>query len=356
MKKVAFVLGLLAPILAFAQIQITSSEIPGAIGINWTSDLNNGTSVSVGDTGGPHIWDLTSYSAGSDTLVDTIVDKNNYAFKDSFPSANYVQLKVDFQDPKNSGRMYYRLATDSLSLLGRTIVPDTSIGVKVVRFTPPAYVKLPIAYGDQGVINSSGTFGIVMGGFPFTVNMNVRAHLKVDGYGQVKIPYKTFDCLRVLHYDTVIVAIPGITAETTRTIEYQFWAENYGQVAKITSMNNEIDPNFTTGNLERMVGSNIGIEEKNMPEQKTTSLYPNPFYNNVNIKYSLSNPGHVSLKIYDITGNLVRTLVNNSQPTGNHTMLWDGKNTNGTKVPAGIYFYELKTPTNNLMNKIILLK
>jgi hypothetical protein len=350
MKRAIFVLSLVTPLLAFAQIQISSSEIPTAVGTNWTADLNDSITLDVGTAGGSHVWDFTSYPAGSDTIVDTIIAKNNSPFGDSFPSANEVEIKIDKQNSMNSKWSYHRLVQDSIIMLGQTFMADTS--TQLFRFTPPCYIGLPLTYNDEWVMNTTGSLD--MGG-SVTMYLNSKIHLKVDGYGQIQLPYKTFDCLRVIEYDTVIMSIPSVMTDTTTSIIYQFWAENYGVVATITSMAGETNPNFTTGDLERMTNQ-TGIEERNTPEQKAVSLYPNPFYNSVDIKYSLVNSENVSLKIYDVSGNLVSTLINNSQSAGEHNMLWNAKNTNGTKVPAGIYFYELKTPTEKIRNKIILLK
>ncbi|MFA5031982.1 MAG: FlgD immunoglobulin-like domain containing protein [bacterium] len=353
MKKVAFVLGLVAPMLVFAQIQISSSEIPSAVGTKWCMDYNSSVTVDVGTAGASKIWDFTSQAVGNDSGLNTITAKNNAPFKDSLSAANYILITKNYQ-AGDSNCTYSRLVQDSFNLMGETI--DTlGSGLQLIRLVPPIYTKLPIVYGNQWTANSSGQFKVIMGGFPVTIAVNMKTHCLIDGYGQVKIPYGNFDCLRLLEYDTLIFSAMGMM-DTMATIAYKFWAENYGIVTTITSADGETNPNFTTGNLQRMMNSNIGIEEKTIPEQRVVGIYPNPFYNNVSIKYSLSNSGNVNLKIYDITGNLVRTLVDNSQSAGNYNMLWDGKNTNGTKVPAGIYFYELKTPTDKAMNKIILLK
>ncbi|MDD2889811.1 MAG: FlgD immunoglobulin-like domain containing protein [bacterium] len=353
MKKVAFVLGLVAPILAFAQIQITSSDIPSDTGTKWWMDYNSSVTVNVGTAGASKIWDFTSQAVGNDSGLNTIIDKNNAPFKDSLPAANYVLITKNYP-AGDSNCTYSKLVSDSFNLMGETI--DTmGSGLQLIRLAPPIYTKLPITYGNQWAANSNGQFKVIMGGFPVTIAVNMKTHCQIDGYGQVKIPYGNFDCLRLLEYDTLIFSAMGMM-DTMATIAYKFWAKNYGIVATVTSADGETNPNFTTGNLNRMTQFHTAIEERTSPKQKIVNLYPNPFRNNIDIKYSLANSGNVSLKIYDITGNLVRTLVDNSQSVGNHNMLWNGNNTNGTKVPAGIYFYELKTPTDKLMNKIILLK
>ncbi|MBN2425521.1 MAG: T9SS type A sorting domain-containing protein [Calditrichaceae bacterium] len=84
--------------------------------------------------------------------------------------------------------------------------------------------------------------------------------------------------------------------------------------------------------------------------------YPNPFNPITNIEFRISNHEFVTLKIFDILGREVITLVNEHKPAGTYTIQWNGRNTQGQPVDSGIYFYRLKS--NNLVasKKCILLK
>ncbi len=70
--------------------------------------------------------------------------------------------------------------------------------------------------------------------------------------------------------------------------------------------------------------------------------YPNPFNPVTNINFSLPKEGFVSIKVYDVTGRMVKTLVNEVIETGNYTVTFDG-----SQFASGIYFYRLET--NNFM-------
>jgi hypothetical protein len=69
--------------------------------------------------------------------------------------------------------------------------------------------------------------------------------------------------------------------------------------------------------------------------------YPNPFNSSTMIKYQLSSTGEVNLKIYDLLGKEVRTLVNQKQNSELHQVNWDGKNKYGDRVASGIYIFQL---------------
>ena len=68
---------------------------------------------------------------------------------------------------------------------------------------------------------------------------------------------------------------------------------------------------------------------------------PNPFNPTTLIRFGLSKPGHVSLRVYDAAGRRVRTLVDATRPAGRHTIEWDGMNDRRQPVASGIYFYRL---------------
>lgn len=84
--------------------------------------------------------------------------------------------------------------------------------------------------------------------------------------------------------------------------------------------------------------------------------YPNPFNPVTNIAFGLPVDSKVSLKIYNIAGQLVRTLVNETMSAGNHTVTWDGANSSGEKVASGIYFYKLNAGEFSKTMKMVMTK
>jgi 3',5'-cyclic AMP phosphodiesterase CpdA len=103
---------------------------------------------------------------------------------------------------------------------------------------------------------------------------------------------------------------------------------------------------------------NTGAIFVNLP--KTFAMpqnYPNPFSNETKIDYQLPRDCKVDLKIYDVTGRLVKTLINNDEKmAGYHTVLWDGKNDIGENVVNGIYFYVIKADNYNKIGKMVLIR
>ena len=71
--------------------------------------------------------------------------------------------------------------------------------------------------------------------------------------------------------------------------------------------------------------------------------FPNPFHTQTQIGFSLPYDENVQLKIYDIRGELINTLLNVKLPAGQHTILWNGRSANGKQVTPGVYLYMLQT-------------
>lgn len=84
--------------------------------------------------------------------------------------------------------------------------------------------------------------------------------------------------------------------------------------------------------------------------------YPNPFNPNTKINFSIAKSENVTLKVYDMMGREVISLVNQKMNPGKYSSDWTGINANGTKVASGVYFYRLVTPSFSEVKKMVLVK
>jgi len=83
---------------------------------------------------------------------------------------------------------------------------------------------------------------------------------------------------------------------------------------------------------------------------------PNPFTSQTLIQYSLLSPTPVHLTIYNSSGQLIKTLAREVELPGLHTRRWDGRDEQGKRVAAGVYFYRLVTQGNTDTKKMVLLR
>jgi len=91
--------------------------------------------------------------------------------------------------------------------------------------------------------------------------------------------------------------------------------------------------------------------DKKLTDFRLNQNYPNPFNPTTVIEYQIPKKSDVSLNIFDITGKLVETLVNENQQTGIYKVNWDASN-----QPTGIYFYKLMMEDQSKTQKMILMK
>jgi hypothetical protein len=84
--------------------------------------------------------------------------------------------------------------------------------------------------------------------------------------------------------------------------------------------------------------------------------YPNPFNPSTTIRFALPTESLVKLTVYDMTGAVVKNLMNNALGAGNKEVTWDGTNASGAKVATGMYIYRLEAGNFSAVKKMLLLK
>ena len=106
------------------------------------------------------------------------------------------------------------------------------------------------------------------------------------------------------------------------------------------------------------VFNNVDVEDENvLPEALTLHQnYPNPFNPSTEIAFTLAERSAVRLTIYNVLGQVVRTLTNDVMAPGTHSFTWDGQNSLGAAVPSGVYLYSLDTGDQVLSKKMTLIK
>ncbi|MFQ5640176.1 MAG: FlgD immunoglobulin-like domain containing protein, partial [bacterium] len=120
---------------------------------------------------------------------------------------------------------------------------------------------------------------------------------------------------------------------------------------------NPFDVNLTgIGKIADPV-SGIGDPKTLLPEQiRLHANYPNPFNAGTVIEYELPAVSEVRLLIYNNLGQLIRTLVDETQSAGFKKIVWDGKNQKGKRVVSGNYYYQLEGNRKKIVRRMILQK
>ena len=88
----------------------------------------------------------------------------------------------------------------------------------------------------------------------------------------------------------------------------------------------------------------------------TANNYPNPFNPETTIEFYNPRAGKVTINIYNIKGQLVKSLINQNMAQGTNSVVWDGRDGNNNPIASGIYFYKLETDSKTITKKMILMK
>ncbi len=127
----------------------------------------------------------------------------------------------------------------------------------------------------------------------------------------------------------------------------------------------DVSQGLANSNPDHYYWGNYGLTVKDPDKQPNLPYsfallqnYPNPFNLTTAISYRLSGSGpcRTTIRVYNLLGQLVRTLVDGEQEPGYHSVRWDGRNGLGKDVSSGIYFYKLQAGDYTSVRKMILLK
>jgi hypothetical protein len=106
----------------------------------------------------------------------------------------------------------------------------------------------------------------------------------------------------------------------------------------------------------------IALDETGIEDGVVQSVFalrqntPNPFRNGTTMAFSLPSPARATIGVYNVAGRKVATVVDRDFPAGSHNVQWNGTDSDGRPVPAGIYFYRIDAGENSSTKKMLVLK
>jgi hypothetical protein len=142
--------------------------------------------------------------------------------------------------------------------------------------------------------------------------------------------------------------------------------EGSGEVVRLVirpSGDNPVQLRIAEADLRDVNNQRDVIETRGRPETFVPAMsalhqnHPNPFNPTTTLTFDVARDGNVTVQIYDISGRLVRTLVDEQRPAGRHEVVWHGRNNRGAIVTSGVYFYRMTSPGfTSQTRKMLLLK
>jgi len=153
-----------------------------------------------------------------------------------------------------------------------------------------------------------------------------------------------------------------LTDLATPFVQLQDLAEGayYWQVRSRTVDGTSTSPYSETGRFSTTASFSVDTEEApdaQLPESfELGQNYPNPFNPTTTIEYRMAETAHATIKVYNMLGQVVKTLVNGTMPIGTHRVEWDATDDSGTAVSTGVYMYRMETGGVSAARTLVLMK
>ncbi len=158
----------------------------------------------------------------------------------------------------------------------------------------------------------------------------------------------TLDSYNIYRDDQYLATQNNVNITVWNDVNVPAGSHSYYVTAVYTD-GNESDPS----NTENITGN----DPDNTPRfTELNGNYPNPFNPTTTIEFSLAENAQVTIEVYNLKGQLVRTLANEKMDAGNHQVVWTGDDSQGKSVGSGVYFYKMKAGRYTATKKMILLK
>ncbi len=320
-------------------------------------------------------WYLTSYAAHTEAII--------YIFglqPDGTPDVTQLlhesALLPNVDDAWNTYTLVTPITAPDGFFIG-VCTPNifTAIGTDDGVGAPWEF-QLGTQWGIQDWIAGNVWLDVGTQGFP--LNFSIRAYGTDNGplnlaprndtfvnyensglrYSELNTPVNTNPGLNraFLGYNTYL---DGVFQVFTTDLFYQYvgLAPGTTYLAEVTAVydEGESDPIEITFTYSGSEAANVIIATT-----KLGNNYPNPFNPVTNIAYSIKETGNLTIEVYNMRGQLVKTLIDEVKETGDHTAIWNGTDNFNKSVSSGVYFYKMVSESNigryTSTKKMILLK
>jgi hypothetical protein len=229
-----------------------------------------------------------------------------------------------------------------------------------VTLEDPSYYNMTGGRTAGGVISPliTGTSGGPFDGLEYYIDggcpiINDFAVLEQTNNGEYALEYP--DYLSTTYYAGIYTDQLNSRDKPMRTV---FVGHSFFQMRNAT--NGTLARNEFLVDVYDLFENGHSVEYTDTEIPKVYSLaqnFPNPFNPSTRIQFTLPVKGNVSLKIYNVAGQLVKTLQDGVMDAGSHEITWDGSNNLGANVASGVYFYKINAGDNyENMKKMVLLR
>ena len=360
MKKLTF----LAIVLSFflttpAQVTITQADVEAHLGMGKTitsySDTLGGQ-VNIGAPG-QSSWEFTGHPFQLQ-FDATVIPNGNSPAAGSFGGATHTTYSMPtFAGVTSETWVHLSVGNGAYSDLG-TYTSVTSFGFTTnttIEIAPSETIlQLPLNFGASWSQTGVRSFDVAISGIPGGQqhDINYTFTRTVDAWGSLTMPNGTVENVLRIKIESEL----SNSISSASGLSFHFISPSGSSVTVVASDPNAPDNGtISAESVTWYYGNGTPSDVEQLDELANSfSLaqnYPNPFNPVTNIQYSIPQASYVTLKVYDVLGNEIATLVNEKLSAGVYNSRFDG-----AALSSGIYFYTLKADNFADTKKLILVK
>ncbi|MEA2095589.1 MAG: C25 family cysteine peptidase [Candidatus Cloacimonadota bacterium] len=350
-------------------------------------------SFIVEPTGDDYLW--VTYPNGGETIVPSIQDTLKW---NKYGDAEFVKIELSIDDmlswqmidemTENTGYYPYTFdgpLSDECRIKISTL-DESSFDMSDSLFSISAF---NIIYPEEGSILSYGTIDTLVwedisnyddvqiefsanGGYSWEIITEITENTGSFVY-TVPGPPSEYCIFRISNVSGIVQNISGTFTIVDSPVE---WLAIENTSGNIPAGGNDINPLTISSNglspatyvavikvitdIGQILNIPITIEVYSttppVEHYKLSQNYPNPFNPFTKIDYEVPKIGKVSIKVFNIRGQYVKTLINEHKEPGSYYTYWDGTDDKNRKVSSGVYFYQLDSSSSTKSKKMILIK
>jgi hypothetical protein len=326
---------------SFAQITIHNTDF-SPIGYSYTWGRASNATFSSGSSGANQTWTLGDFTWESNEQR-TFVNPSTAPHGSTYPAATRAEHILPGNPSEIESYSYQQVTPTAYNWLGQVW------GDSVVVFNPVMVNGvLPLSYNAQ--------WHTLM-----RYNMHVDTALvtfqdslvySVDGWGTISTPYGSWPALRAFIHHWITVSYMGFPMTSYQFVQYMWVNQQGNSVAVLESVQNDTNPNFTTGTVA-MMGVPLSAEPVRGPVVQSFTVgqnYPNPFNPTTEIPVTLQKDSRVTLDVFNEVGQLV-SHEEQMLAVGSHQLA-----VNASRWTSGMYFARVSAGTQQRVLKMNLLK
>lgn len=354
---------------------VSMNVVASNIGVDYASNI-----VAEISSSDPYLFNIDNFASFSNIDPNEIVTSDeiiNFSVSSDAPFGHNASIDLEFNDDDGNTWMssytfmiHHSCGVADINSDGNVNILDIVRAVNIIVSIgdfPTDYEECAANLNGDSLVNILDIISIIN----FVLDENRPNYSNISQNAQMNISENSLDLIPNGAVAGIQLRVKADKIRLNQDLDMNVSINKNGDyhdilIYSIDGKNISENVNiFTTNGLFELVSvvlannvaQEIDIDYNYLPNKFALyQNFPNPFNPSTTIDFSVARESLVTIKIINLLGKEINTLVNEIVDVGYHNIQWDGKNSFGTSVPSGIYIYQLESDEISLNKKMILMK